>query len=85
MAFNSTGLKDIVDHQQNGYLAKPYEVEDFAKGITWVLEDEQRLQKLSFYAREKAQQDFSLELQARRYSALFQEILMSTNKSSFSN
>ncbi|MEH2086419.1 glycosyltransferase family 4 protein [Nostoc sp.] len=85
VAFNSTGLKDIVDHQQNGYLAKPYEVEDFAKGITWVLENEQRLQKLSFYARDKAEQEFTLELQARRYSALFQEILMIAKKSSLSN
>ncbi|MEH2202969.1 MAG: glycosyltransferase family 4 protein [Nostoc sp.] len=85
VAFNSTGLKDIVDHQQNGYLAKPYEVEDFGKGITWVLENEQRLQKLSFYAREKAEQEFTLELQARRYSALFQEILMIAKKSSLSN
>ena len=85
VAFNSTGLKDIVDHQQNGYLAKPYEVEDFAKGITWVLENEQRLHKLSFYAREKAEQEFTLELQARRYLALFQEILMTKNKSSFIN
>ncbi|MFN6483405.1 MULTISPECIES: glycosyltransferase family 4 protein [unclassified Nostoc] len=85
VAFNSTGLKDIVDHQQNGYLAKPYEVEDFAKGITWVLENEQRLQKLSFYAREKAEQEFTLELQARRYLALFQEILMIAKKSSFIN
>lgn len=85
VAFNATGLKDIVDHQQNGYLAKPYEVEDFAKGITWVLENEQRLQKLSFYAREKAEQEFTLELQARRYSALFEEILMIAKKSSLSN
>jgi glycosyltransferase involved in cell wall biosynthesis len=85
VAFNSTGLKDIVDHQQNGYLAKPYEVEDFAKGIIWVLENEQRLQKLSFYAREKAEQEFTLELQARRYSALFQKILMIAKKSSLSN
>lgn len=75
VAFNSTGLKDIVDHQQNGYLAKPYEVEDFAQGITWILENEQRLQKLSFYAREKAEREFNLELQARRYLALYQEIL----------
>ncbi|MBD0261872.1 MAG: glycosyltransferase family 4 protein [Tolypothrix sp. Co-bin9] len=75
VAFNSTGLKDIVDHQHNGYLAKPYEVEDFAKGITWVLENAERHQKLSFYAREKAEREFTLQLQARRYLALFQEIL----------
>ncbi|MBD2522541.1 glycosyltransferase family 4 protein [Nostoc sp. FACHB-133] len=85
VAFNSTGLKDIVDHQQNGYLANPYEVDDFAKGIAWILENEQRLEKLSFYARKKAEQEFTLELQARRYSALFEEILMVAKKSPFSN
>ncbi|MBC1220339.1 glycosyltransferase family 4 protein [Nostoc sp. UCD121] len=85
VAFNSTGLKDIVDHQQNGYLANPYEVGDFAKGIVWILENEQRLEKLSFYARKKAEQEFTLELQARRYSALFEEILMIAKKSPFSN
>ncbi|MBW4502126.1 MAG: glycosyltransferase family 4 protein [Scytonema hyalinum WJT4-NPBG1] len=75
VAFNTTGLKDIVDHQQNGYLAKPYEVEDFAKGIAWVLENAERHQKLSFYAREKAEREFTAQLQASRYSALFEEIL----------
>ncbi|MBW4608386.1 MAG: glycosyltransferase family 4 protein [Hassallia sp. WJT32-NPBG1] len=84
VAFNSTGLKDIVDHQHNGYLAKPYEVEDFAKGITWVLENAERHQKLSFYAREKAEREFTLQLQARRYSALFQEILREAKTTSVS-
>jgi glycosyltransferase involved in cell wall biosynthesis len=37
VAFDVTGLKDIVDRQQNGYLAKPYETEDLARGIAWVL------------------------------------------------
>ncbi|MBW4450540.1 MAG: glycosyltransferase family 4 protein [Spirirestis rafaelensis WJT71-NPBG6] len=84
VAFNSTGLKDIVDHQHNGYLAKPYEIEDFAKGITWVLENAERHQKLSFYAREKAEREFTLQLQARRYSALFQEILREAKTTSVS-
>jgi glycosyltransferase involved in cell wall biosynthesis len=83
VAFNSTGLKDIVEHQQSGYLAKPYEVEDFAKGITWVLENSERLEKLSFYAREKAEREFSLELQARRYSSLFHEIVLEAQKHSY--
>ncbi len=84
VAFNSTGLKDIVEHQQSGYLAKPYEVEDFAKGISWVLEKAERLEKLSFYAREKAEREFSLELQARRYSSLFHEIVLEAKKHSYS-
>lgn len=75
VAFDDTGLMDIVEHQQNGYLAKPFEVEDLAQGITWVLEDKQRHQKLCDRAREKAEQEFTLELQAKRYLSLFTEIV----------
>lgn len=74
VAFNATGLKDIVDHQQNGYLANPFEIEDLAKGIAWVLEDRVRHQKLCDRAREKAEREFALELQARRYLSLYNEL-----------
>lgn len=75
VAFNATGLKDIVDHQQNGYLANPFEIEDLAKGIVWVLEDQERYQKLRFHAREKSLREFSLQVQADRYLSLYKEIL----------
>ncbi len=74
VAFAATGLKDIVEHQQDGYLANPFEIEDLAQGIAWVLEDGDRYQKLRFNAREKAEREFNLELQARRYLSLFTEI-----------
>ncbi len=75
VAFKDTGVADIVEHQQNGYLAQPAQVEDLARGIVWVLEDRDRHQKLSRRAREKVEQEFTLETQARRYSSLFEEIL----------
>ncbi|MGL5875926.1 MAG: glycosyltransferase family 4 protein [Xenococcaceae cyanobacterium] len=74
VAFNSTGLQDIVEHQQNGYLAEPFEIEDLARGITWVIEDTQRYVRLCDRAREKAEREFNIELQASRYKTLFQEI-----------
>ena len=37
VAFSTTGLKDIVDHKVNGYLAKPFETEDLANGIKYVM------------------------------------------------
>ena len=74
VAFNATGLKDIVDHQQNGYLARPFEIEDLARGIAWILEDSDRHKKLCSRAREKAEQEFTLELQAQRYLSLFSDI-----------
>ena len=75
VAFNATGLKDIVEHQQNGYLAQPYEIDDLARGIAWVLENDQRHRKLAYHAREKVEQEFALEIPARRYKSLFNEIL----------
>ncbi|MDB9430537.1 glycosyltransferase family 4 protein [Microcystis aeruginosa CS-555/01A07] len=74
VAFNATGLKDIVEHQQNGYLAQPFEVEDLAKGIAWVLEDRERYGKLCDRAREKVVQEFSLEVQAKYYLSVYQDI-----------
>ena len=59
VAFDATGLKDIVDHQQTGYLAAPFEVDDLAKGIAWVLEDKERHQKLQFHARRKSLREFA--------------------------
>jgi len=75
VAFNATGLKDIVDHQENGYLAQPYEVEDLAEGIAWVLGDEERYLGLRDRARQKAITSFPLERQAKEYLSLFAEVL----------
>lgn len=79
VAFNIGGMSDMITHQQNGYLAKPFDTDDFAKGISWILEDGERHLKLSHQAREKAEKEFALELQAKRYLNLFEEIL--TNRS----
>jgi len=79
VAFDVTGLKDIVDRQQNGYLAKPYETEDLARGIAWVLEDPDRHQKLCRSARLKVEEKFTLQVQARAYKNLYEEILQTAN------
>ncbi|MBD1805108.1 glycosyltransferase family 4 protein [Microcoleus sp. FACHB-SPT15] len=75
VTFNIGGMPDLIEHQKNGYLAQPYEIRDLAQGIAWVLESEERHQKLSHRAREKTEQEFTMEIQARRYSSLFTEIL----------
>ncbi len=75
VAFNIGGMPEIIEHQKNGYLAQPFEIEDLAQGVAWVLENRERHQKLSERARKKAEQEFTKELQARRYASLFTEIL----------
>ncbi|XGV94362.1 MAG: glycosyltransferase family 4 protein (plasmid) [Leptolyngbya sp. BL-A-14] len=74
VGFKATGLKDIVNHATNGYLASPFDVTDLAQGIAWILEDPERHQHLKLAAREEAEREFSLRLQARRYLSLLTEI-----------
>ena len=75
VAFKIGGMPEIIEHQQNGYLAQPYEIEDLAKGIVWLLEDKEKHQKLCHQARAEAEQKFTIELQARRYASLYNRIM----------
>jgi glycosyltransferase involved in cell wall biosynthesis len=74
VAFNATGLLDIVDHQYNGYLAQPYDVDDLAQGLLWVLAHPSPEQTLRKNSREKAETAFQLETQARTYQTLYSDI-----------
>lgn len=74
VAFDATGLKDIVDHQISGYLVKPYCIEDLSQGIAWVLAQKERHQQLCLNAREKAVEKFALEVQARQYASIYSEL-----------
>lgn len=75
VAFNIGGLPDIVDHKKNGYLAKPYEAEDFANGIEWVLENTDRITTLSINARSKAVDTFDIKKVSKQYVKLYENIL----------
>ncbi len=75
VAFNIGGMPDLIEHQQNGYLAQAYKSEDLAQGIAWVLENKERHQKLCLNARKKAEQEFTQQQQASRYLSLFEQIL----------
>ncbi|MBK5273440.1 MAG: glycosyltransferase family 4 protein [Desulfuromonadales bacterium] len=75
VAFNQGGVPDLIDHQLNGYLAQPYEPVDLARGIGWVLEDEERRKRLSLQARHKVEQEFSVEKVSERHITLYREIL----------
>lgn len=74
VAFNIGGMPDMIEHQHNGYLATPFVIDDLANGVAWVLEDDDRHHCLSQQARMKVEREFTLEIQARKYSALFEEI-----------
>lgn len=74
VAFNCSGIKEIIDHKQNGYLAQPYDSNDLANGIIWCLEN--NLDKtLSINARKKVEGNYSSELIAKKFYNLYKSIL----------
>ena len=40
-------MKEIISHKQNGYLAKPYSVEDFKRGIEFNIKYQKKLSQES--------------------------------------
>ena len=72
------GMPELIRHQDNGYLAKPYDSRDLADGIPWILKDKERYFKLAQQSRTIAQTRYSHELQASRYVELFQKICNQT-------
>jgi glycosyltransferase involved in cell wall biosynthesis len=75
VAFHQGGVTDLIDHRQNGYLAKPFETADLARGIAWILADAQRREDLACQGRQKMLREFALEKVAARHVALYREIL----------
>ena len=75
VAFDIGGMPDMIDHQINGYLAKPYDTSDLAAGINRVLSNENCHKELCINAREKAVACFDIETIARQYAELYGEVL----------
>jgi len=72
VAFNTGGIPDMVEHKKNGYLAKPFDVSDLACGIEWLLNsNEETRRSLSTNARQKVEENFTLDLQVKRYVSLY--------------
>jgi glycosyltransferase involved in cell wall biosynthesis len=75
VAFGVGGLLDIVDHQINGYLAKPFDTNDLAQGIDWVL-NAANYSELCKNARDKALKEFDYKVVAKKYISLYEKTLI---------
>ena len=73
IAFNIGGNGDMIDHQENGYLAKEYDSEDFANGIRWCLENNKD-GHLSRNARKKVLENYTPEIVGKQYADLYSSL-----------
>lgn len=73
VAFNTTGLVDIIEHKKNGFLAKPFCPIDLAKGIDWVLSNK-NYNSLCKEARKKAVNNYDNKVVTDKYIKLYSKI-----------
>ena len=74
VGFNIGGIPEMIDHQQNGYVAEYCSSEDLAHGIQWTLQEEE-YPKLSKSSREKVMNSYSEEIVAKQYTQLYRNLL----------
>jgi len=75
VAFDCTGLPEVVEHLATGYLARPFDAVDLAHGIAWVLEDPARRAMLRQAARDRARRLWSPEAVVPAYLALYATVI----------
>ncbi|APC91346.1 MULTISPECIES: glycosyltransferase family 4 protein [Francisella] len=74
VAFDIGGNNDMIDHKKNGYLAKPFDSQDLANGIEWILANDNYV-SLCKNARYKVLRDFDSKVIAKKYIQLYKETL----------
>lgn len=73
VGFNVGGIPEMIDHKQNGYVAKYKDSQDLANGLMWVLQDEST-NFLSENARSKVVNNYSENIIAKRYLEIYDKL-----------
>ena len=75
VSFDVGGVPEMVRHLQTGYLARYKDVTDLAHGIQLLLNDADLRVRLGRYCRKVAEEEYSLELQVRRYLQAYERAI----------
>ena len=71
IAFETCGLSDLVQHKETGWLARPFDTEDLAAGIRWVLSNAERHCDMRDLSRRTAVAKFSYPIISKKYKELY--------------
>ncbi len=74
VGFNIGGIPEMISHEQDGYVARYRDSQDFAHGIIWCLDDN-RLTTLRQKARADALNTYSESAVASRYQEIYRSLL----------
>jgi glycosyltransferase involved in cell wall biosynthesis len=74
VGFNIGGNGDLIDHQQNGYLANPFDTGDLAKGIEVIL-NSKKYTEFCQSARNKVLREFDSRIVANQHIDLYEQLI----------
>jgi len=74
VCFDTSGLRDIVEHKNNGYRAECFSPENLADGINWCLEDPNRYQSLQKHTRLSVANKFDINTIAKQTITFYNQI-----------
>jgi len=75
LSFDRGGVIDVVRHLETGYLARFGDVNGIAEGLRTLLGDQELRERLQRRCREVAENEFSVDVQVRRYAELYDELV----------
>ncbi len=75
VSFAVGGVPEAVRHLDTGYLATPRDAESLAEGLRRLLADDDARARMGRRAREVAEAEYGLDLQARRFATLYEDVV----------
>lgn len=75
IALATGGVPDAVRHLETGWLAAPRSAEEITVGLVRLLADDALRERLGRRAREVAETEYGVQLQAARFTALYEEVM----------
>lgn len=74
VGFNACGTAELIEHLEDGYLATPYEPQDFCNGILHILNTPTLSYEMGLRARKKVVEKYNITDIANQYALLYQQI-----------
>jgi glycosyltransferase involved in cell wall biosynthesis len=74
VAFDNTGVRDVVRHEKTGYLARNRDAADLAEGIVRLLSDDALRARMAQESRRVAEAEYALAIQATRFLELYSDL-----------
>jgi len=74
VGFDIGGNSDLIDHKQNGYLAKPFDTMDLARGVIWCIENNTS-SVLTVTTQKNVESKYRLENISEKYKIFYNKIV----------